>query len=67
MKHEQMTNALHEAAKATGAVGVTECQLADACYAFLEVIERHGNFLVKIACRWIHGRISAWKRGEGCP
>lgn len=42
------------------------CDLADACYAFLEALKTRAPWYLKIGIRAIHGAISAWKRERNC-
>lgn len=45
---------------------VDKCTLADACFAFLNVLEERAGFLASIGIRAAQGAITKWKDTQGC-
>lgn len=60
-----LTAAFRSANVDNEAFGVSKCDVADATYAFLGVLESDAGFFRAVVVRWIMGWISSWRR-EHC-
>lgn len=53
--------------KLESAVSVNKCDLADATYSFLGVLEERAGFMARMGIGAVRTLIKDWKRKSGCP